>query len=57
VAIVRRAASHAQLAVGRVELNLISGRQLPIVIDGYLSCNEDLPCPAGTTCQQNQLCR
>jgi hypothetical protein len=57
VAVVRRATSNAQLAPGRVELNVMSERVLPLIVDGHTSCSEDLPCPAGQTCQQNQLCR
>jgi hypothetical protein len=57
VAVVRRATSNAQLAAGRVELNVMSERVLPLIVDGHTSCSEDIPCPAGQTCQQNQLCR
>jgi hypothetical protein len=57
VTIIRRATGQAALATGRVELNVISERELPLVVEGNTSCNEDLPCPAGKTCQQNQTCR
>jgi hypothetical protein len=57
VAIKRRATASVQLASGRVDLNVTSERDLPLMIEGYTSCNEDLPCPTGKTCQLNQLCR
>jgi hypothetical protein len=53
----RRSSAQAQLPTGRVELNIVAERILPIVITGYTSCGENDPCPPGKTCGQDGLCR
>jgi hypothetical protein len=55
--VTRRTRAAATLAAGRVELNVLSERILPIMIPGYVSCSEDDPCPSGKTCSQAGLCQ
>jgi hypothetical protein len=57
VTVTRHTSAHAQTPSGRVALNVIAERLLPIVITGYTSCSENDPCPAGKTCGQDGLCR
>jgi hypothetical protein len=57
VAIKRLATASAQTAAGRIDLNVTSERDVPLMIDGYTSCDEGIPCPMGKTCQQNKTCR
>ena len=57
VTVTRKTTAHARLSPGRVALNVIAERLLPIVIPGYTSCSENDPCPPGKTCGLDGLCR
>jgi hypothetical protein len=57
VSIIRKAVGYAQLPTGRIAFLVTSSNEQPVVVAGFISCNEKEPCPAGKTCGVDRLCR
>jgi hypothetical protein len=56
VQIIRRAVASTTLPHGRVDLQIGWSHTLELSIPGLISCNDELPCPAGMTCQADMKC-
>lgn len=52
----RRSVDSAALELGCVELEVSSSLELPVIIDGLISCVGDEDCPDGQTCQADLTC-
>jgi hypothetical protein len=51
IGITRQAKGSYIITPGRVDLLLVSSIELVVTVEGYTSCNADIPCPTGQVCQ------
>lgn len=56
VVVTRRTVDHADVALGCVELRVLSTQVLDVLIPGLTSCGEDADCPPGESCQPDLTC-
>jgi hypothetical protein len=57
VVFTRTASGVAATARGRVHLDVVSDVELPVEIEGLVSCTKDEECPAGKKCQVDNQCK
>lgn len=57
VKVIRTATTSTVIGAGRVDLELRSEVQRPVVIPGVVSCHEDDECPEPQTCDDDLRCR
>jgi len=57
IVIARRQVGATDIEVGTVELVIASSVEIPIDIDGLISCTDDTQCPDDETCQTDLTCQ
>jgi hypothetical protein len=57
VYLTRASTGYAVIQPGRVTLEVSSSVERPLEIDGIVSCNDTVDCPAGKICQADRTCR